>query len=235
MKKDIYLVTCEHAGNRIPAQYRHYFDEHLALLPTHRAYDIGALTLARRVASALDAPLIYSTVTRLLIDLNRSARHPRLYSEATRPASRPIRHEIVRRHYLPYRNEVESHVADAAKNGSRLVHLSVHSFTPKLEGEVRNADIGLLYDPRRTDEKEFCQAWRAVFKNESEDWKVRMNYPYTGVQDALIASMKRKYSMDSYLGIQIEFNQKHATARSRMWPALQDAVIDTLKQVLLRK
>ena len=30
-----------------------------------------------------------------------------------------------------------------------MIHLSSHSFTPELDGKVRKADIGLIYDPAR--------------------------------------------------------------------------------------
>ena len=31
--------------------------------------------------------------------------------------------------------------------GRRVIHISSHSFTPELNGKVRRADVGLLYDP----------------------------------------------------------------------------------------
>ncbi|HSO07438.1 MAG TPA: N-formylglutamate amidohydrolase, partial [Pelomicrobium sp.] len=104
---DAFLVTCEHGGNRIPARYRPLFRGHEELLTSHRGYDPGALTLARELSAALDAPLVVSTVSRLLVDLNRSLHHPRLFSAATRDAPADVRAEIVDRHYLPYRDEVE--------------------------------------------------------------------------------------------------------------------------------
>ena len=81
------LITCEHGGNRIPPRYRPLFRGFEALLQTHRGFDPGALTMARELAKAFKAPLFVSTVSRLLVDLNRSIGHPRLYSEATRTAS----------------------------------------------------------------------------------------------------------------------------------------------------
>jgi hypothetical protein len=70
--------------------------------------------MARSLAVALDAPLVASTTSRLLIDLNRPAGHPQLYSAVIRSASAELRAEIASRHYQPYLAEVE-----------RLVRLSV--------------------------------------------------------------------------------------------------------------
>src|SRR3569623_2690779 len=100
MRSDFFLISSEHGGNRIPARYRALFDGHAELLGSHRGYDAGALRLARELAQALDAPLFAATVSRLLIDLNRSLLHPQLYSEAPRPASEAVRREIWQRYYL---------------------------------------------------------------------------------------------------------------------------------------
>ena len=78
------VITCEHGGNRIPRPYRDLFQAHQALLDTHRGFDPGALIMARELATAFAAPLVASTVSRLLVDLNRSIGHPRLHYEAIR-------------------------------------------------------------------------------------------------------------------------------------------------------
>ena len=79
-----FLVTCEHGGNRIPRRYAKAFAAHRALLDSHRGWDAGALALARQLAKALDAPLIRSETSRLLVDLNRSEHHRALFSAISR-------------------------------------------------------------------------------------------------------------------------------------------------------
>ncbi|MFZ5557200.1 MAG: N-formylglutamate amidohydrolase [Pseudomonadota bacterium] len=111
------MVTCEHGGNRVPARCRTLFRGHEALLDSHRGYDPGALTLARELSAALGAPLVISTVSRLVVDINRSLRHPWLFSDATRGAPAAVRAEIVARNYLSYRDEVERLVRTAASRG----------------------------------------------------------------------------------------------------------------------
>src|SRR5690242_9273678 len=143
------VVSCEHGGNRIPAAYRELFRSARRLLASHRGYDPGALVMAKAIARAFDAPLLASTVSRLLIELNRSPHNPRLYSEVMTHASPEVREAVFARYYLPYRAAVEAAVAQACARGHPVIHLSSHSFTPKLDGAVRTADIGLLYDPAR--------------------------------------------------------------------------------------
>jgi hypothetical protein len=81
---DAFIITCEHGGNRIPTPYRLLFRGQGALLDSHRGYDPGSLVMAKALASACRAPLVASTTSRLLIDLNRSIGHPQLFSAVTR-------------------------------------------------------------------------------------------------------------------------------------------------------
>jgi predicted N-formylglutamate amidohydrolase len=232
-RTDHVLITCEHGGNRIPPRYRPLFAGFEALLHTHRGYDPGALGLARELAEALAAPLFFSTTSRLLIDLNRSVGHPSLYSEATRSAPVTVRREILEKHYLPYRDEVEAHIAAAIARGSRVIHLASHSFTPVLDGEVRNADIGLLYDPARPGEVELCRRWQARLQAQAPEVKVRRNYPYTGRSDGFTAYLRRRFPAGVYVGIELEINQKHVLHGGRRWRTLQDLVIEALHPAMM--
>lgn len=225
------LVSCEHGGNRVPARYRHLFAGHEAHLGTHRGYDPGALALARDLAERLGATCFVSTVSRLLVDLNRSIGHPKLYSEATRVAPPALRREILDAHYLPYRNAVHAHVADAVAHGARVIHISSHSFTPVLDGITRDADIGLLYDPGRPGEATLCQRWQAALAAALPAFRVRRNYPYTGKSDGLTAYLRRHYNANVYVGVEFEINQKHVRPAGQ-WRGLRPAIVDALVAAL---
>ena len=151
---DAFIVTCEHGGNRVPAPYRRLFRGQRALLDSHRGYDPGSLVMAKALASAWRAPLVASTVSRLVVDLNRSIGHPQLFSAVTRGAPPETRAQIVDQHYRPHREQVERLVGQAVSRGDRVIHIASHSFTAELDGRVRGADVGLLYDPGRRGEVE---------------------------------------------------------------------------------
>ena len=231
-RPDHILITCEHGGNRIPPRYASLFAGFEALLHSHRGYDPGALTLARQMAGALAAPLFVSTTSRLLIDLNRSIGHPRLYAAATRGAPPAVRREILERYYLPYRNRVEAHVAEAIARGQRVIHISSHSFTPAFDGTIRNADVGLLYDPARSGEVELCRRWQSRLETLAPAMKVRRNYPYTGKSDGFTAFLRRRFQADAYIGIELEINQRHAYKGGREWHALRSQLIETLRMAM---
>lgn len=229
---DRFLITCEHGGNRIPQHYWRFFVGREALLATHRGYDPGALTMARDLARMLDAPLYFSTTSRLLIDLNRSIGHPGLYSEATRAAPAAVRRGILEHYYLPYRRQATQAIAELVAAGHRVIHVSSHSFTPVLDGEVRNADIGLLYDPSRQGEAAFCRQWQQSMKTVASDLRVRRNYPYSGISDGFTAYLRRRFSADSYLGIELEINQQHVRGPVQHWRSLREALATSLDMAM---
>ncbi|KIF81361.1 N-formylglutamate amidohydrolase [Noviherbaspirillum autotrophicum] len=227
---DHFIITCEHAGNRIPSRYRDFFRDRQALLHTHRGYDLGALRVAREMSARLDAPLLVSTISRLLVDLNRSLGHPEAFSEVTRGLSGELRDEIATRYYLPYRRKAETMIAQAIDAGARVVHVSCHSFTPELNGAVRDADIGLLYDPDRSAEAELCRRWRVALHAYAAALKARMNYPYAGTADGFTVYLRQRFGAERYLGIELEINQKHVRASGAAhWRTVRHAIIEALR------
>jgi predicted N-formylglutamate amidohydrolase len=226
---DAYLITCEHAGNRIPAPYRPLFRGQRTLLDSHRGYDPGALVMARALASALRAPLVSSTFSRLLVDLNRSIGHPSLFSATTHAAPARLRSTIVDRYYRPYRAQVEHLVGRSVSRGRRVIHISSHSFTPELDGRLRRADVGLLYDPGRHAESALCARWKASLAACAPALRVRRNYPYAGKGDGLTSHLRRRFPPRAYVGIELEINQKIVFGGGRPWAALRGALIDSLR------
>jgi predicted N-formylglutamate amidohydrolase len=230
--RDLFLITCEHGGNRIPPSYLGCFAGQQALLQSHRGYDPGALAMARELARALAAPLLYSTISRLLVDLNRSPAHPRLHAEPIRALPDAVRADIVRKHYLPFRSRAERAIRRAIEDGGRVIHLSSHSFTPVLDGVVRQADVGLLYDPARPGEAALCREWQACLGHRAPGLRVRRNYPYTGKSDGLTAYLRRRFAADRYLGIELEINQLIVTSGGDAWQRLRQDLVASLLEGL---
>jgi predicted N-formylglutamate amidohydrolase len=226
---DSFLITCEHGGNRIPAPYRSLFSGQGKLLNSHRGYDPGALVMARALAEAFRAPLVHSTVSRLVIDLNRSIGHPRLFSAESRAVPAAVREEIVAQHYQPYREKVERLVQKLVSCGRRVIHISSHSFTPELNGKERRADLGLLYDPGRDEEAGLSARWKVSLADFAPELRVRRNYPYAGKGDGLTAHLRRRFPARAYVGIELEVNQRIVFAAGRRWTALRRALIDSLR------
>jgi predicted N-formylglutamate amidohydrolase len=225
---DVQLITCEHGGNAIPALFRPLFAEHRALLNSHRGWDPGALMMAEALAAATRAPLVASTTSRLLVDLNRSIGHPQLFSPMTRAASREVKAQIVEQHYRPHRDAVENLVRQSVSSGHRVIHIASHSFTPELDGVVRQADVGLLYDPRRRAEVHLSTRWQASLAALHPELRVRRNYPYAGKGDGLTSHLRKQFGDSEYVGIELEINQRIVAAAGQAWAVLRGALIDSL-------
>lgn len=207
-QKTLLLITCEHAVNTIPEAYQAYFKNYQTLLNTHRGIDYGALDIATYLGNQLESTLFTASTSRLLIDFNRSLGHPACFSEATQLLSKQQQQTIIETYYLPYRQRITSFIAKAIQQGNNVVHLSIHSFTPVMGGIRRNADLGLLYDPRRQPEKDFAHAWQKLLKNTlSPTLKIRKNYPYQGKSDGFTTALRHHFEPFQYIGIEVETNQ----------------------------
>ncbi len=199
------VISCEHAGNRVPAKYRALFKGRTAVLKSHRGWDPGALDLARAIAFACDAPLVANPTTRLLIECNRSLGHAQLFSEFTRDLDTADHLRLLATVYHPHRRAVEVAVRRVLRRDQWVVHVGVHTFTPVLDGKRRRADIGVLYDPARRFEGFVADA--LVRRLRAEGLRVRRNYPYRGSSDGLTTTLRGRFPATRYAGIELEINQ----------------------------
>jgi predicted N-formylglutamate amidohydrolase len=229
LERPAFLISCEHGGNLVPLAYRALFAAAGELLASHRGYDIGILPLAWRFAQGLQAPLLVSQITRLLVDLNRSEGHPALFSELTRKLPAPERQQLLYDYYDPYRQQVRQKIQKLIRNEDAVIHLSVHSFTPILNGKTRSADIGLLYDPARAAEVELCALWQDGLQVALPELRVRRNYPYRGISDGLVTRLRQEFASGQYLGIELEVNQALILQGGKPWERAQRELVETLQ------
>ncbi len=231
---DALILTCEHGGHSVPRELQPLFRGHTALLQSHRGWDPGALVMARYLARKLDVPLYAASISRLVVDLNRSPSHRGLFSSVTGDCSGLERKHILDRYYTPYRREVEQAVSRHLKSRLALTHVSVHSFTPVLNGHRRNADIGILYNPDRAREAIFAQRLRLALLETDPDLCVRCNYPYRGSADGFTTWLRRLTPQSLYTGIELELNQSIVAKPAARWVALRDQVRTALRTALNR-
>ncbi|MFN4129215.1 MAG: N-formylglutamate amidohydrolase [Paracoccaceae bacterium] len=173
-----WLVTCDHATNRVPDWLGGSLGIAAEDMARHIAYDVGARGVAIALGAALDSPVLCSDFSRLVIDPNRGEYDPtlvmKLYYGTIIPANRHVGPAVVEerleRLYRPY------HAAYAAIAGDRAI-LAIHSFTPALKGRtLRPWHIGVLHSPE--DER----LSRAVINGLQAvpEWCVGDNEPYDG-------------------------------------------------------
>ena len=136
------LIVCDHASNERPPGY-----DNLGLpeseFERHIAYDIGVDGLTRALAEHLDCPAVLSRFSRLVIDPNRGEDDPTLVMKlsdgAIIPGNRDVdAAEVERRIALchrPYHATVDTAIKRGeAETGRGPNIISIHSFTPQLQG-----------------------------------------------------------------------------------------------------
>jgi len=210
----------------VPSELAPLFAGASEVLATHRGYDLGALGVARAFGRRLGVKPFTATTTRLVVDLNRSPGNRNVFSTYTRSLTPAQRGAALAKYYWPYRTAVEDAVASAVAAGETVLHVSAHSFTPELRGEVRNCDVGFLFDPRHRGEVRFIESWYAALRAAAPYLVLRRNYPYRGDSDALVTHLRRRYGKRGYVGMELEVNQKHVGGRG--WRALVAVLAKTL-------
>lgn len=231
-KNSVLVFTCEHGGNKVPSYLSSLFKNSKSLLQSHRGFDPGALEMAKHSSQRLDVPLIYEEISRLVVEQNRSRTNREVFSEFTKPLSQCERERLLEEIYDPYHKKVVASIETILKSKRNVIHISFHSFTPVLDGEVRNADIGLLYDPSRKGEKQFCDNLKKYLSAKSK-LKIKRNYPYRGTSDGFTTMLRKRYRADVYCGIEIEINQKHYFDKSEEWCFLWKTLPEAIAAAVL--
>ncbi|MBT8339465.1 MAG: N-formylglutamate amidohydrolase [Desulfatitalea sp.] len=225
------IITCEHGGNKIPKAFQRLFEQHREILETHCSYDKGALITARSMAKYFRAPLFAATTSRLLVDLNRRVDHPRLFSQFTRHLAPEVKQKILRRHYFAHRDSILKAVTQAIEAGQDVLQIACHSFTPFFNDRERPMDVGLLYDPRRTEERDLCRRWKNAMRRIQPQLNISSNAPYKGVSDGLTTYLRTLFPK-GYRGIELELNQRLFLQERAAWRNLNQIVIQGLAEAV---
>jgi predicted N-formylglutamate amidohydrolase len=149
----------------------------------HIAWDPGALAVALQLSDLLEAPLVHSNVSRLIIDCNRDAGaidlipvvSERTDIRANVGITSTEREHRIRSFHAPFHAAIDS-VLDARLAEHREATLvTVHSFTPTYKDVVRPWPIGLIHGSDET----FTRALRAALEADDPTLNVGWNEPYS--------------------------------------------------------
>ena len=145
-----FVLVCDHASKRVPRCLNN-----LGLteeqLDDHIGWDPGAADVARMLSKNLNAPLILSGYSRLVIDCNRPLQSiqsiPAQSAGVLVPANQYVNEEEralrVNDLFHTYHNAI-TQLLDSRKNRTTFL-LSIHSFTPVLNNQPRPWNIGVSF------------------------------------------------------------------------------------------
>jgi predicted N-formylglutamate amidohydrolase len=151
-----FVIVVDHASRRIP---RRLADLGLPAseLQRHIAWDIGALGVARRMAAALDAPLVAQNYSRLVIDCNRDPKVagsiPRLSESIEIPGNIGLSDaEVAARRaeiFHPYHDQVRALLDERLAAARPTILVAQHSMTDIYKGVRRDMHAAVLYNRDR--------------------------------------------------------------------------------------
>lgn len=175
------VLACDHASNFVPGEYG-TLGLDAGEFERHIAWDPGALPVARHMADLLDAPLVASKISRLVIDCNRSANAPDLIPEISETTIVPGNaglddRERARRIALahqPFHAAIDDLLDRRSRAGLESWLVTVHSFTPVYKGATRPWQIGIIHDEDERLAGPFIDGLRAV-----PGLNVGVNQPYS--------------------------------------------------------
>jgi predicted N-formylglutamate amidohydrolase len=151
-----FVIVVDHAGRRIP---RRLASLGLAAseLQRHIAWDIGALSVARQVAAALEAPLVAQNYSRLVIDCNRDPNVAASIPQSSEAVAIPgniglSEDEVAARRaeiFAPYHDRITALLDERAAADRPTIVVAQHTMTHIYHGVRREMHAAVLYNRHR--------------------------------------------------------------------------------------
>jgi len=175
------LLVCDHASCRFPQALGDMGLDPFARR-CHLAIDIGAGTLTELLAKSLGVTAVIAQYSRLVVDCNRQLMDPGAFLEygdgILVPGNRNLTQEDKNARasaiYWPYHSAIEEQIKRLKSIGPSPAFVSVHSFTPVLNGISRAVQMGVLWDTDSRLSDIFIEDFRAA------GFLTGDNEPYSG-------------------------------------------------------
>lgn len=175
------LLVCDHASRQFPAAVGDLGIDPIAQR-CHLAWDIGAGALTERLAESLGATAVLASYSRLVVDCNRNLMDPSAFLEfgdgvviqGNCGLSQRDKDRRAEEIYWPYHYAIGQELRRLSAHEFLPAFFAIHSFTPVLNGESRECEIGILWDADRPTAEVLIDGFRAA------GYHVGDNEPYSG-------------------------------------------------------
>ena len=175
------LLVCDHASNRFPLSLDSMkLDQRVQ--DSHLAIDIGARNVTCKLAKKLNCTAVICEYSRLVIDCNRDLNDIDIFLQSGDGVVIEGNHNLSEDHkrsrakeiYWPYHNSIEAEINRLALKKIKPLFVSIHSFTPKMDGQERPWELGVLWHKDEVTARHFLREFSKA------DFSVGDNQPYTG-------------------------------------------------------
>ncbi|MCV0393923.1 MAG: N-formylglutamate amidohydrolase [Rhizobiaceae bacterium] len=228
-----YVVVCDHASNFVPPAFASLGLTKTDLL-RHIAWDPGALGVARALSDRLDAPLVESRVSRLVVDCNRALDAPDLVAATSEGTPVPgnsglsaaARQERIDLAHAPFHRALDALIGERLAEGRQVLVVSVHSFTPVYGGVARPWHVGIVHD----DEDRLSAPLLAALRD-LPDLTVGDNQPYSPA-DRVYYTLERHARSRGLACVMIEIRNDEIAdeAGQRVWGERLAGMLETIAE-----
>jgi predicted N-formylglutamate amidohydrolase len=175
------LLVCDHASCRFPQALGDMGLDPFARR-CHLAIDIGAGKLTETLAKSLGVTAVIAQYSRLVVDCNRQLMDPGAFLEygdgilvpGNRNLTQADKDARANAIYWPYHDAIENQIARLEAAGPKPAFISIHSFTPVLNGVARDVQMGVLWDKDASLSDIFIEEFR------NSGFLTGDNEPYSG-------------------------------------------------------
>jgi len=175
------LLVCDHASNRFPQSLGSMGLDYPDRV-SHMTLDIGAGAIAEVLADKLGATAVLSQYSRLIVDCNRELSDNSVFLENSEGIDIPGNQNLsssekerrISEIYWPYHNAIEAQICRLRDQDINPLIISIHSFTPFMNGKDREWEMGVLWDKDQTTAEFFLN------KLTDTGFLVGDNEPYSG-------------------------------------------------------
>ena len=219
------LLVCDHASCRFPESLGDMGLDPFARR-CHLAVDIGAGPLTERLSKSLGVTAVLAQYSRLVVDCNRQLLDPSAFlvfgdgifvpgNSNLLQADKDVRSEAI---YWPYHSAIEEQIGRLKTIGPPPFFVSLHSFTPVLNGVSRSWEMGVLWD------KDEEVATIMLEELRGAGFKVGDNEPYSG-------KAPQDFTVDHHAE---EIELRHAAIEIRQDLIDDDAGVDEIAELFHR-
>lgn len=205
------LIVCDHASNRVPAALDNVGLSR-AELAKHIAWDPGTEDIGRYMSEKLDATAFFATYSRIVVDVNRGENSPECMREVSdhihvpgnKNLSAAEKRQRLDEIFWPYHRALAAQIKTYRKKGIVPLIVSLHSFTPEMDGYKRPWEIGVLWNKEETIARRLVESLCA----QNPGMVVGENEPYTLKQASLSKNTIKTHAEDAGLPyVIVEFRQ----------------------------
>ncbi len=211
LKHSPILIICDHAGQNIPRKLNHLGVDDTDL-KKHIAWDIGTKRLGRALSNALKAPCVMANYSRLVMDVNRPPEGqfamPEVSDHIRIPGNEGLTndHRLMRKatFYDTYHGKVTECLNTIKAAGRTPLLISVHSFTPEMNGQKRDTELGILWNENKDISVDLIETLRT----KNPDVVIGDNTPYSVLGTPHFNHTICKHGLDKQNGnVTLEFRQ----------------------------